>query len=969
MDPLAHKFLKIRTFQIHIDWRYFLSKIILYYTVSLLYCYIAMYIYCIYTIGYPALMHAVYYYNSVVIDTIIKHICTLYKSMIRLTTEDEWPPEQPKHFTAVVLIHHKNKRSKRELIALIEAAKTSNIIQANQKPIITLKDISEIFLSLSTSSEDIPFTILIEGVPGIGKTFLSKYIAYHWASGALPILQKMVLLLFLRDPTVQKICDLEGLIKYFYCNDKISEDNAKVCARYLQKTDGIELTIILDGYDELPEQLKQRGFLAEIIQRKRLPACNLIVTSRLSASAHLHGNFDRRIEILGFSNEARFDYICKTLKDAAEQKILQSYLEKHPIINSYCYIPLNMTILLHLFKKMKQLPSNQTELYNNFICLTICHFLRKSRINLAMNLLHINNLPEYYKNIILNLGKLSLQGINGNKLIFSMSDIKEVFPDIDESSNLIHGFGLLQAVQHFGMTQTELSFNFIHASVQEFLAAFQISALPYNEELMLLKEKFWVKSYQNTWMMYVGITHGQKKAFKQFLAGEISVSSGIASSFLEDPIKCIHMFQCFKEVSDHIQCSVIDNAKIFENNTLDLHGVTLLPRDMEAVSVFLAHSKKQQWDKLDFLLCNMGDTGCNILQSALCNTMTLTLNELNLADNHLSTSSSKFITDITLNKGITALYLQGNHLQDGDYLQILAQSGTLEELDISENEIQMDGAVRIFKALKYSCLKKLILTNNGITKGAADEIGLGLTTNNTLEVLGLSHNKLQSTGVVGIMYSLNKDNKTLKILDVECNDITDSASGSIAATLANNTSLEDLNLSGNSLKTKGAIKILSALETNCTLRTLSMIDCDIAYTEQAGDYITNALACNSGLEKLLLCKNRLQTSGAIKIMQSLQKNSTLKVINLWNNNITDQVANEVAITLENNTCLEELVLQKNEISSEGVKVILSGLKCNRSLKLLAIPHLPLEQWISLKQDIANVTQARKSLFGVNLIVH
>ena len=105
-------------------------------------------------------------------------------------------------------------------------------------------------------------------------------------------------------------------------------------------------------------------------------------------------------------------------------------------------------------------------------------------------------------------------------------------------------------------------------------------------------------------------------------------------------------------------------------------------------------------------------------------------------------------------------------------------------------------------------------------------------------------------------------------------------------------------------------------------------------------------------------------------MQSLQKNSTLKVINLWNNNITDQVANEVANAFANNTCrLEELVLQKNQISSEGVKIILSGLKHNKSLKLLAIPHLPLEQWISLKPDIEKVTQERKSLFGINLTVH
>ena len=907
---------------------------------------------------------------------IIKHLHTMYKETMLITSKEEWPPEQPKHFTAVILIHHKNRRSKRELIALIEAAKTSDIFQANlstSRSVITLKDVSEIFLSSSTSAEDKPHTVLIEGVPGIGKTFLAKHVAFQWANGTLTSLQKMVLILFLRDPAVRKISCLKDLIMHFYCNDTSATDDAKICAKHLQKSDGNDLTIILDGYDELPENMRQRGILAEIIQRKQLPACNLVVTSRLSASAHLHGNFDRRIEILGFSSEARMDYICKALTDVTGQEILLSYLENHPIINSYCYIPLNMTILLYLFKEMKQLPNNQTELYNNFICLTICHFLKKSNdVNPTMEAPDIRNLPECYKNVMLKLGKLSLEALDSNKLVFTNNDIKEVFPEIEvvKDYELMHGYGLLQAVQLFGMTQTELSFNFIHASVQEFLAAFRISGLPYDEQLTLLKEKFWARSYQNTWMMYVGITHGQNKAFKDFLTGDACTST-IANSFLEDPIKCIHMFQCFSEVGDHKQCSAIDNADVFTKKVLDLHGVTLLPRDMEALNVFLTKSQQKHWNKLDFLLCNMGDTGCKILQSALCKTTALMVNELNIADNQLSSSSSKYIQDIILNKSIKTLHIQGNHLQDGDYLQILAQSDSLEVLDISENEIKTEGAIRIFKALKskHNCLKTLILTNNSITKCAADEIGLALMTNNTLEHLDLSHNKLQSTGIVKIMDSLTKGNKTLKVLDVECNDINDLAAVNIANTLASNTSLEQLNLSGNSFKTKGAVKILNALESNRTLKTLCMRECDITYTEQAGEYISHALACNSGLENLLLCKNKLQTQGAIKIMQSLQKNSTLKVINLWNNNITDQAADEVANALANNSCLEELVLQKNQISNEGVKTILSGLKSNRSLKLLAIPHLPLEQWISLKPDILNVTRTRKSLFGIDLTVH
>lgn len=78
--------------------------------------------------------------------------------------------------------------------------------------------------------------------------------------------------------------------------------------------------------------------------------------------------------------------------------------------------------------------------------------------------------------------------------------------------------------------------------------------------------------------------------------------------------------------------------------------------------------------KLIFLLCNMGDTGCSILQVALCKTThKLTVNELNMADNQLSTSSSKHVAEIAVSTSIKVLYIQGNHLQDGEYLQLLAQ--------------------------------------------------------------------------------------------------------------------------------------------------------------------------------------------------------------------------------------------------------------------------------------------------------
>ena len=61
----------------------------------------------------------------------------------------------------------------------------------------------------------------------------------------------------------------------------------------------------------------------------------------------------------------------------------------------------------------------------------------------------------------------------------------------------INGFGLLQAMQHFGPTGTTMTFNFLHFSIQEFLAVQCVASLSLSSELAILKEKFWSDSHFN----------------------------------------------------------------------------------------------------------------------------------------------------------------------------------------------------------------------------------------------------------------------------------------------------------------------------------------------------------------------------------------------------------------------------------------------------------------------------------------
>ena len=78
-------------------------------------------------------------------------------------------------------------------------------------------------------------------------------------------------------------------------------------------------------------------------------------------------------------------------------------------------------------------------------------------------------MPDPYSKIVQQLSKLSLEALNNDKLVFIFEEIKLTCPDVAAIPGAINGFGLLQAVQHFGLTGKTMTFNFLHASIQEFL--------------------------------------------------------------------------------------------------------------------------------------------------------------------------------------------------------------------------------------------------------------------------------------------------------------------------------------------------------------------------------------------------------------------------------------------------------------------------------------------------------------------
>ena len=626
----------------------------------------------------------------------------------------------------------------------------------------------------------------------------------------------------------------------------------------------------------------------------------------------------------------------------------------------------------------------------SFILHTIYRHLEKHGQTPSGPINKLENVPQQVLNIVYKLSELAFKGLQENKLVFTFDEIKQTCPYIDDTVDAINGFGLLQAVEHYPHkgAGTTKSFNFLHFTMQEFLAALHVSTLPSEQQSSLMEKTFWDGHYNFMWMMFVGIVGIKSEIFVNFISNKEKVyvrKSGIRmkESILSDKKKRLHVFQCYMEAKSSVEAPDVI-SDMFKDGKVIIDKVKLLPHHLSSLMTFMSNSS-MQWKTLELTRCKITDVGMNVLEQFVSERMS-TLDCIDLSGNESSPWGLYCVA--IRNCCVDSLTLGGDYgmkeyvnevtecLQNNTKFQLLKLKNitkegfkpifevrTLQKLDLSNNNLSDDGATTISDGLKtHRTLLELNISQNSIADKGAQEIAKAIKIHSSLQNVNISKNYISSEGLLYFMETV-KNNCSLQVVNITHNNVTRSGfkdikqfieslqdTIQIIASWNEINSYEELTTKIYTTCTPDIIKedvwwsfkhhdpdhivtmLSDCLKEDDTLLKLNLHMHKI--TKVGAKKIGEAIKVSTTLQKLDIYANTISDDGAAAISDGLKSNNSLQELYMWDNKITSEGAKKVGEAIKVNTTLQKLYINDNTISDDGAAAISDGLKSNNSLQVL-----------------------------------
>ncbi|KAF8388038.1 hypothetical protein HHK36_026704 [Tetracentron sinense] len=197
--------------------------------------------------------------------------------------------------------------------------------------------------------------------------------------------------------------------------------------------------------------------------------------------------------------------------------------------------------------------------------------------------------------------------------------------------------------------------------------------------------------------------------------------------------------------------------------------------------------------------------------------------------------------------------------------EVVKCSPVLEDFQCSSTRVGSEGGVALAEALgTCTYLKKLDLRDNMFGVDAGLALSKALTGHIGLSEAYLSYLNLEDEGAIALANALKESAPSLKVLEMDGNEITAEAAPTLAACIVAKKFLTKLNLAENKLKDEGAIVISKALEEG-----------------------------HGKLEEVDLSTNMIRRAGARVLAQVVVHKPSFKLLNINGNFISDEGVDEV----------------------------------------------------------------------------